>query len=336
MKRILMFSLALTLVAAVLTGAVFYAVLRGERSAGVVAAEQENKNYLLAGLDDAGDNTDMLMLLSVNTQTGALSFMQIPRDTYLRTDEREGKINQLYRYYSTRSEENTDLFLRKMSLSFSIPIQGYIVFRLEAVEETVDTLGGIPINLTETFVYTDEATGEEKRIEQGKRTLNGRDVCYYIRHRASYAEGDLGRLDAQMRFFSSAFTAMADLKNPFTYLRLYRKIAPKLLTNLSEKDIISLATAFIKNRDGHSVRLMRLPGEATRGNSGSWYYVVNQKAAEGLLRQYFSSESKYRFDEKKQFTRIDRENFMNIYHDNTYKSKVYNLAEAAEIKIIKK
>ncbi len=333
MKKIMLFVFAVALAASVLTGGVFYAVWRYDKStANVVAAAEESKNYILAGLDEAGDNTDMLMLVSVGGENG-ISFMQIPRDTYLRTEDRAGKINQLFRHCSARGEAS---FLTELSKAFSIPLHGYVVFRLETVAEAVDVLGGIPITLSEDFIYTNDATGEKIEIKKGMQRLDGQAACRYIRHRASYAEGDLGRLDAQMRFFSSAFTAVAKIKDPLAYIRLYRKIAPKLLTNLSERDIITLATAFIKNRNGEAVRLMRLPGEATRGDSGSWYYVANRKEAECLLREYFCRDKAYRFDEKQAFTRTDRENFMNIYNDSACKRRVYTLAEAANIKIIKK
>lgn len=333
MKKIILFVFTVALAASVLTGGIFYAVLRHDKSAtGVVAAAEESKNYVLAGLDKAGDNTDMLMLVSVSSEND-ISFMQIPRDTYLRTEDREGKINQLFRHCSAEGETS---FLATLSEAFSIPLHGYVVFRLEAVAETVDVLGGVPITLNEDFIYTDDATGEKIVVKKGTRLLDGRDACGYIRHRASYAEGDLGRLDAQMRFFSSAFATVAKLKDPFAYVRLYRKIAPKLLTNLSERDIITLATAFLKNRGGESVCLTRLPGEATRGERGSWYYVANRKATEQLIREYFCRDRAYRFDEKQAFTRKDRENFMNIYNDLSCESKIYTLAEASKIKIIKK
>lgn len=339
MKKILLFSLITILVASILTGVVFFSLChQDKRALDTIAEESGTKNFILAGLDDAGDNTDMLMLVSIGGRTGGLSFMQIPRDTYLRMDGREGKINQLYHYYSSEygTKDAADHLLDAFSNAFSLPIHGYVIFRMQAVEETVDAIGGIPMTLAEDFVYLDEETGKEKRIAKGERVLDGRDAGHYIRHRASYAEGDLGRLDAQLRFFSSAFTSLARLKSPVAYLRLYQKIVPKLLTNLSEKDIISLVTVFIKNRDGSAVRLMRLPGEATRGNSGSWYYVVNRKETERLLTQYFTATEGYRFDADGRFVRSDRESFMNIYGDPSHKSRVYTLREAAEIKVIKK
>lgn len=338
MKRIFVFSLIAFLIAAILSGTVFFTMLKDERAVHTVVEEDETRNYLLAGLDEAGNNTDMLLLVSVKDKGSALSFMQIPRDTYLKTDGREGKINQIYSQYVLKygQKHAAERFATILSEAFDLPIHGYAVFHMETVRETVDTLGGIPIFLDEDFVYTDEQTGKQIRIEKGNRVLWGADACHFIRHRSSYVEGDLGRLDAQLRFFSAAFTELTKLKSPFLYLRLYKKISPTLLTNLGEKDIISLAGACIKNRNGENVRLMRLPGEATKGKSGSWYYVANQREAERLFRTFFASQIGYRFDRAGRFVRLDRENFKNIYGDRLYKAKVYTIAEAAAIKIIRK
>ena len=79
MKKILLFSLIAILVASILTGVVFFSLChQDKRALDTIAEESGTKNFILAGLDDAGDNTDMLMLVSIGGRTGGLSFMQIP------------------------------------------------------------------------------------------------------------------------------------------------------------------------------------------------------------------------------------------------------------------
>ena len=96
------------------------AKLSGHEAEAFLVTKTENKNYLLAGLDEAGDNTDMLLLLSVNAKTGVFSLMQIPRDTYLRTEEREGKINQLYHYYASRNSKSGKDFSEVIAEALSL------------------------------------------------------------------------------------------------------------------------------------------------------------------------------------------------------------------------
>ena len=337
MKKILLFSLVGILIASFLSGVIFFALLKEENAIDTVAAEGDGKNYILAGLDEAGNNTDMLLLVSVKEKGNALSFLQIPRDTYLSIDGFEGKINQIYSRKTTKKDQKraAESFLTTISTAFDLPLHGYVIFRQESLKDAVDALGGIPLLLDEDLVCADEA-GREYRIPKGERLLNGEEACYYVRHRATYAEGDLGRLDAQLRFLSAAFTELTKGKDLVRYLRLYKKVSPSLLTNLEERDIISLAGAFVKNRDGKNVRLMRLPGEATKGKSGSWYYIANQKESERLLGLFFACQNDYRFDESHRFVRFDRENFKNIYADPLCRARVYTLTEASRLKVIKK
>ena len=98
MKKILLFSLVGILIASFLSGVIFFALLKEENAIDTVAAEGDGKNYILAGLDEAGNNTDMLLLVSVKEKGNALSFLQIPRDTYINSNGYTGRL---------RSEEHT-------------------------------------------------------------------------------------------------------------------------------------------------------------------------------------------------------------------------------------
>ena len=339
MKKILIFSIIVLLVGAMMTSAVFFSVFtNGDVASETVAAKGASKTFLLAGIDNAGENTDVLMLVSVDKGSGRLFFLQIPRDTYLRTEEKEGKINQLYRFYLGKYGVNhaAEMLTSCFSHAFGIPIDGHAVFHLDAVEEAIDILGGIRVSVPADISYFDSETGKTAHIKAGERRLEGKEACEYLRHRASYTEGDLGRLDAQMRFLSATLSALTEMRKPLQYLRLYQKILPKVLTNLSEKDIMDFATAFIKSRGNASVRIMRMPGEACRGNSGSWYYIVNRSAAERMLSDHFTAEEGYRFDEDGRFVRYDREGFVNIYHAPSFETKIYSLAEASKIEILNK
>ena len=53
------------LIASFLSDVIFFALLKEENAIDTVAAEGDGKNYILAGLDEAGNNTDMLLLVSV-------------------------------------------------------------------------------------------------------------------------------------------------------------------------------------------------------------------------------------------------------------------------------
>ena len=293
----------------------------------------EYKTFLLAGVDEAGENTDMLMLCSVNSGEGCVRFLQIPRDTYYRTEKGGGKINRIFRANASKygKKRAADELTKEISRALSIPIDGYIIFDGETVESLVELVGGVPVNVPFTITYTDKKTGKERVIEEGERHLNGEEAVAFLRHRKSYAEGDLGRLDAQMRFLSGVSEVLPSLKKIDSILTIYQKILPNLLTNLTEKDIMEFMIAYFKNRGSYSVSLMRLPGEACY-TDGAWYYVLYRAAAEKMLRTELGLSG--RFDPEKRFTDEKKLTLSNIYFSPDHVYRVFTPEEVKNKKIL--
>lgn len=338
MKNKRFFLIALPILGAlVLTGSVFLFLLSHgeEHSDQTIARGEDRQVYLIAGVDEAGANTDALMLLSVSTDSGRMHLMQIPRDTYYKTDNGEGKINRLYRTYLSKygTKGAADALTAEISRAFGIPIDGYAVTDIGTLGSLVDILGGVTVNVPFSMVFFDPKSGTSITLEEGERHLTGDEAVLFVRHRASYTEGDLGRLDAQMRFLSGMLTALPNLKTPSQFHAIAEEILPNLLTNLSEKDIINLIMVYLRHRNTVSVEMMRLPGEAVRGAHGASYYVVSRAAAERMLLTRFGAESP--FDASCRFTRDDREAFMNIYRNPSTAFSTYTPSEAARIKILR-
>ncbi len=324
--------------ASLLSVFVFALVIRkGEATDNVdaLAGADGVTRILVAGLDESAENTDVLMLLSASAKDGSLHVLQIPRDTYLKYEDGEGKINRFYRSYIAKygRKEGAERFSKMIQEVFNMRIDAYAVFRAEALSTLVDSMGGVELQVPYAIDYRDES-GEKCTLGAGKRRLNGSEALAYVRHRSSYTEGDLGRLDAQMRFVAALVKKIPELKFPKQYLEICQKNLPNLLTNLSEKDIINIMMVYLKNRDELSFKIMRLPGEACRDQSGVWYYVLNRNASEEMLSVYFGAEDS--FDASLRFTREDREPFMNIYLAPNTSYRVYSLEEAQSAEVLHK
>ena len=54
--------------------------------------------YVVAGLDDANENMDVLFFLEYYVAENSVTIAQIPRDTYCRYDGKDAKINEIYRF----------------------------------------------------------------------------------------------------------------------------------------------------------------------------------------------------------------------------------------------
>lgn len=324
-----------TLGACLLALLVFVRLLGGEGAETQVTAEGNDayKTFLLAGVDEAGENTDMLTLCSFSKEDGRVRFLQIPRDTFYRTDKSTGKINRIYRANVSKYGKNraAEELTKEIQKAFAIPIDGYVVFDFNTVKDIVTLVGGVPVNVPQDISYFDGKTGEERTISAGERVLNGEEAVAFVRYRKGYAEGDLGRLDAQLRFLSGLSTVLPSLKKVDSLVTIYQKILPNLLTNLNEKDIMEVMMACFKKRGALSLVFMRLPGEACYTN-GAWYYVPYRNAAEEMLRRELGLSAA--FDPERRFTDEKKETLSNIYFSKDRFYRVYTPEEVANKRIL--
>ena len=326
-----------TIGACVLVVLVFVLLLKGSATETKMAATSEkttsSKTVLIAGVDDAGANTDMLMLCRIDQENKRVHLVQIPRDTYYRNEKGSGKINRIYRISASKlgKKRAAEEMAKEFSTAFGITIDAYVVFDTRTVAEFVDLVGGVSVNVPYEIPYFDGRTGTVLTIPAGVQILNGEKSIAYLRHRKSYAEGDLGRLDAQLRFLSGLSSVLPSLKKIDRILAIYQKIIPNLLTNLTEKDIMEVMMAYFKNHGAYSVFLSRLPGEACY-TGGVWYYALYRGASEQILRDLLGSSA--RFDPERRFTDDDREALSNIYFSPDRSYRVYTPDEVNEKKIL--
>jgi len=299
-------------------------------------AKDKNITVLLAGLDEAGGNTDVLMLLSLKGN-GELNILQIPRDTYIKTDGYEGKINHIYPNFVEKygRKNGAESFSSTMSDALGVTIDRYAVFSGKALEELVDALGGVTLTVPHTFSYADES-GKECTVFGGEQDLSGRDALAFLRHRSQYTEGDLGRLDAQMRFIAALAKEALARKDLKTYFRIYQKSYRNLLTNLGEKDIINTIQVFCSCRDRINAHIMRLPGEACQSENGAWYYFLNKNATADLLHSCFSGNAPSHFDKKHRFLKENEQAAVNIYEAKRFDMRIYTLDEAEKVRVLHK
>ena len=59
---------------------------------------RQSKTYLVAGIDDVAENTDVLILASYNIANSTSTIVHIPRDTLCKYGERYCKINSIFPY----------------------------------------------------------------------------------------------------------------------------------------------------------------------------------------------------------------------------------------------
>ena len=302
-------------------------------------SEGDAVNILVLGTDDAAGNTDVMMLVRCDMCNASLSVMQIPRDTYLKNDLTAPKVNHIYPALLAAKKSEKQALAETAAIladAFSVPIDFALALRPAALARLVDEIGGVPITLPTELIYDDPQGESSIRLPAGEQVLDGDAAVQFVRHRAGYLEGDLGRIDAQ-KIFLCAFMEKAKNTLDLSHLLSLLVRPPQGITLLGDKlRLASVAKEFYQNKSNLRALYFSLPGEAVRpeGN-GAWYYVLNRKASASLLVQYFGLSGEGAFDRATRFCGPTL-NFENIYFATGYPYRVFTADEIQNITIKKK
>ena len=278
------------------------------------ALKQLNKNsvynFLLLGRDDAAKLCDVIILASINVDNGDVNIMQIPRDTYFECNGASYKrINGVYNSLGSASDVSNML-----SSTLGIKIDYYLSLDLKAVESIIDDIGGIEMDIPFDMDYDDPDQGLSIHLKAGKEKLDGKSAIEFLRYRAGYITGDLGRIDAQKIFLNAFAKKMSEIRDPFALYNVFKMICERSENNLKISEIVSIGLKCAKLKDG-TVFYMTAPGEAIQSqNSGAWYYILSEPSMSEILDARFDSKEK--FDKENKFVDNGNKSFYDIYNKN--------------------
>lgn len=199
----------------------------------VTPAPQDEPFYaLIIGSDaregDAVSRGDVIMLARVDTANAKISLISIPRDTMISQENGSlKKINAFYNYGPGR-------LVSVVSEFAGVDIAHYVEVDFNGVVDVVDALGGVTVNVPETY-----STGTYT-FTKGEMTLDGEQALAYARERYHVSGGDFGRAQAQRQIVTAVVEevlASGPTEMPF----LITQLAESISTDLSVPDIIGYA-----------------------------------------------------------------------------------------------
>ena len=318
MKKLIKRIILVSIVALVAVGAVIGAVLgraekRVTRASGTVmqnadedADVPQTVNILLMGLDSKAGLCDVIMLVGIDRARGRVTVAQIPRDTYAEySDSSYKKLNGAYS--SLGGAEQTAKFLAD---AFDITVHHYACISLDTFSSLVDAVGGVDVDVPCDMKYRDPEQGLYIDLKAGMAHLDGRAAQQFVRYRSGYADGDLGRIDAQKLFMAAALEKLACDVSVIDKVRLAMAL-DGVETDMSISDLLALS-AYVIDVDTQSIALLTLPGkEATATQSGAGYYVISKDATAEIVEKYFAGKGD--FDPNKTFLNDRYDHFGQIY-----------------------
>ena len=262
--------------------------------------------YLVLGKDRASGLTDVIMLVSVDTEKSTAAVVQIPRDTYARYSEAGyKKINGALSFLGASG------LCRFVEENMGVDIDGYFIFDLDTVVKAVDMLGGVEIDIPDDLYYRDEAQGLNISLKKGLQRLDGEAAEKFVRYRFGYLRGDLGRIDAQKLFISALIREVKTSLTPARAIKIASSLLGDIKTNVKLSEISSLAFSLFDMNES-DIMLVTLAGEDIRSEqSGAWYYVLSKGSAEEILCRLFNTSTE--FDKNGVFRNPASQSFDKIY-----------------------
>ncbi len=257
-------------------------------------AKDNHYNFLVVGKDRAYFNTDVIMLASFDTDTGAVSIMQIPRDTYIELVDdtrRVKKANSLLAHFYNENWSGNykkDLVAglgqlkAAMAEVFGIPIDYYVMLDLNGFVNIVNAIGGVDMYVPRDMKYNDPEQGLYINLKQGQQNLSGDEAEQFIRFRKGYANADLGRVDAQKLFMRAFIEKVQKKFNISTVVGIAEQLAKYVVTDLEMSEIMFFAKKAL-SVDTSKVAMSTLPGDL----AGS-YYVASRSGTYDAINTYFN------------------------------------------------
>ncbi|MBX3142308.1 MAG: LCP family protein [Trueperaceae bacterium] len=132
----------------------------------------------------AGTQTDTI--LYVDIQGDDIAIVALPRDLWV--EDLGYKINAAYHLGGAEGLK------RRAEAVIGVPIDYYLIVKLDIFQNLVDALGGVDIVVPYDMRYRDNAAGLDINFRAGPMHMDGVDASKFIRYRNSL-RGDIDRLD---------------------------------------------------------------------------------------------------------------------------------------------
>jgi LCP family protein required for cell wall assembly len=258
-----------------------------------VKAHGQIINILLIGIEEIeGDqNTDSMIIASLNTKDHSLKLTSLMRDLYVEIPGHDkSKLNSAY------AKGGIELLYQTIEQNFGIRLDGYCMVNFKAFEQIVDLVGGVNISLTKEEAHYLNTTNyiskkSNRHVVEGKQLMNGNQALGYCRVRkvsTGTENNNFGRTQRQ-RIVLQAIYDKVRSKNIFQQVFFMNDILKKveIKTDVTNKDFNKYLeeAAYIKMK---SLETLRVPKDGSFMNKkvkmGSYNVEVLQPKDWDALR----------------------------------------------------
>ena len=255
-----------------------------------------NQLDAIPGIDHSAGQSDVNMLIAVDTESGKISLLIIPRDSLVDVNiyNSEGKrigisnIQLCLSYaYGDGRETSCENVLESMErILYGIEIENYYALDLGGIAALNDAVGGVEVTCLDTLngVYYEGQT----------MTLWGKTAQRYVQHRdTSVFNSDSMRRARQIQY-AKAFAAklFSVIKQDFSKVsEIYSIAGDYACTNFDISRVTYLASLIVEKYDSFSIKdedIYTLPGEAEMNGNFMAIELDRDAVFETVLKVFYT------------------------------------------------
>ena len=225
--------------------------------------------FLFLGRTDENNQTDMMMLIVFDSNTGEVNACSIPRDTMINLSADAKKINGAI----FSGVDNVKSWVRK---TLGVYPNFYILLDWQAVGDLVDAVGGIYFDVPCRMYYVDGTpeTGFRIDLEPGYQLLDGDKAMQLLRWRknapgytqyateAGFDGSNTKRTEMQQSFMVEAAKQVLQLKNVGYLGSMVQVFREHVETDLSLSNMAWFARTALNLGSAEKVTFHTLPANA--------------------------------------------------------------------------
>ena len=247
--------------------------------------------FLLLGSDDGNGNTDVMMVATFDSEKYTLDVVNIPRDTMVNVSWGLKKANTLYSN-SLYNKTGMESVISHVADIIGYEVDYYVIVDLKAFAALVNAVDGVDFEVPVNMNYEDPAQNLYIHFTKGMHHLNGADALKVVRFR-SYNSADIGRIETQQKFLTSAAKQILAKKDAFKSPSKLAALADIFInyvdTDISLGGVIWFGQEMLK-MDAENITFTTLPGDygdsVYQGGSdvsyvtifvNDWLEIINSK-----------------------------------------------------------
>ena len=241
----------------------------GDNKVQIGGEDEENiVNILLIGQDARPEwgrsRSDSMILCTFNKEKKSITLTSFMRDLYVQIPGyNSNRIN------SASPDGGMELLDETLENNFGVHVDGNVEVDFSHFMEVIDLLGGIDIEIRKdeawyinSTVNGEKMSSERSELTEGMQHLNGAQALQYSRIRHLDSDGDFSRTSRQRIVINAVIEKFRDSKLT-TLLGLLDDLLPMVTTDMSNKEMIALATDLFPMLADCTIVSQRIPADDT-------------------------------------------------------------------------